>query len=153
MPPARAAVEAGADILTVANTYLGLAVDWRSRRPILGAGTGGLCGPAIKPLNLRAVWQVRQALAVPVGGVGGIATADDVCEYLVTGAGAVAVGTANFLSPQAIPELLSELVEALNQEGVQRIEDIVGTLNGVRSRGGPVAPGREQAEEGGEDVE
>ena len=124
----RAAVEAGADILTVANTYVGLAVDWRSRRPILGAVTGGLSGPAIKPLSLRAVWQVSQALGVPVVGVGGITTVDDVLEYLVAGAHAVAVGTANFLSPQAIPALLAELREVLNQEGIDRIEDIVGTL-------------------------
>jgi len=125
---ARAAVEAGADILTVANTHLGLAVDWRSRRPVLGAVTGGLSGPAIKPLNLRAVWQVTQALQVPVVGVGGITTVEDICEYLVVGARAVAVGTANFLNPQAIPELLEQLVEVLNQEGIERIEDIVGTL-------------------------
>jgi len=150
---ARAAVEAGADILTVANTYLGLAVDWRSRRPLLGAVTGGLSGPAIKPLSLRAVWQVSRALDVPVVGVGGITTADDICDYLVAGAGAVGVGTANFLNPTVIPELLNELAETLNQEGVVRIEDMVGTLDGVRSRGGPVAPGRGQTEEGGEDVE
>lgn len=124
----RAAVEAGADVLTVANTYLGLAVDWRSRRPILGAVTGGLSGPAIKPLSLRAVWQVSQAVGVPVVGVGGITTVDDVLEYLVVGAHAVAVGTANFLSPQAIPALLAQLYEVLNQEGIERIENIVGTL-------------------------
>ncbi len=124
----RAAVEAGADILTVANTYVGLAVDWRSRRPLLGAVTGGLSGPAIKPLSLRAVWQVSQAVGVPVVGVGGITTVDDVLEYLVVGAQAVAVGTANFLSPQAIPALLAQLHEVLNREGIERIEDIVGTL-------------------------
>jgi dihydroorotate dehydrogenase (NAD+) catalytic subunit len=126
---ARAAVEAGADILTVANTHLGLVVDWRNRRPLLGGVTGGLSGPAIKPLNLRAVWQVARSLSVPVVGVGGITTVDDVMEYLVTGARAVAVGTANFLNPRAIPELLEQLVEVLNREGIERVEDIVGTLS------------------------
>ena len=125
---ATTAVAAGADILTVANTHLGLAVDWRSRRPVLGGGTGGLSGPAIKPLNLRAVWQVSQALDVPVVGVGGITTVDDVLEYLVAGARAVAVGTANFLSPRAVPDLLEELAEVLREEGVTRIDEIVGTL-------------------------
>jgi dihydroorotate dehydrogenase (NAD+) catalytic subunit len=133
---ARAAVDAGADVLTVANTHLGLVVDWRNRRPLLGGVTGGLSGPAIKPLNLRAVWQVTRSLSVPVIGVGGITTVDDVMEYLVTGARAVAVGTANFLNPRAIPELLDKLVEVLNREGVERVEDIVGTLI-VGSRDGP----------------
>jgi dihydroorotate dehydrogenase (NAD+) catalytic subunit len=133
---ARAAVEAGADILTVANTHLGLAVDWRNRRPILGGVTGGLSGPAIKPLNLRAVWQVTRALSVPVIGVGGITTVDDVMEYLVTGARAVAVGTANFLNLRAIPELLEELLAVLNRDGVKQVEDIVGTLS-VNSRDEP----------------
>jgi dihydroorotate dehydrogenase (NAD+) catalytic subunit len=130
---ARAAVEAGADVLTVANTHLGLVVDWRNRQPLLGGVTGGLSGPAIKPLNLRAVWQVTRALSVPVIGVGGITTVDDVMEYLVAGARAVAVGTANFLNPLAIPELLEQLVEVLNREGIERVEDIVGTLK-VASR-------------------
>jgi len=126
---AQAAVEAGADILTVANTYLGLAVDWRSRRPVLGGVTGGLSGPAVKPLTLRAVWQVSQAVEVPVIGVGGVTTVEDVMDYLVVGASAVGVGTANFLDPRAIPQLLDELKELLNREGVQRIEDVVGTLD------------------------
>jgi len=125
---AAAAEEAGADVLTVANTHLGVAVDWRSRRPILAGVTGGLSGPAIKPLNLRAVWEVTQALDVPVVGVGGITTVDDLLEYLVAGARAVAVGTANFLNPQAIPQLLAELVEVLNREGIPRIEEVVGTM-------------------------
>ena len=125
---ARAAAEAGADVLTVANTYPALAVDWRSRRAVLGAVTGGLSGPAIKPLTLRAVWLVSQALGVPVVGVGGVVTVEDLMDYLVAGARAVAVGTANFLNPQAIPELLADLEEVLNQQGISRVEEVVGTL-------------------------
>lgn len=136
---ARAAVEAGADILTVANTYPALAVDWRARRPLLGAVTGGLSGPAIKPLTLRAVWLVSRALGVPVVGVGGVLTVDDLMEYLVAGARAVAVGTANFLDPRAIPQLVTDLAEVLNQEGISRVEDVVGTLE---------VPAAEKAERG-----
>src|SRR5436305_10921510 len=98
---AKAAADGGADAVSAVNTFVGMAIDWKRRKPILGNVTGGLSGPAIKPLALRCVWRVAQLKAVPVIGVGGIATPDDVMEFLVAGASAVQVGTANFYDPTA----------------------------------------------------
>src|SRR5262249_30096530 len=95
VPIAKAAADGGADAVSLVNTFVGMAVDWRQRRPILGNITGGLSGPAIKPLVLRLVWQVARAKMVPVIAVGGIGTLDDVIEFLVAGASAVQIGTAN----------------------------------------------------------
>ena len=106
---ARAAEEGGADALSLINTCLGMAIDWRRRRPILGAGVGGLSGPAIKPIALRAVYQVAQAVRTPVVGIGGIATIDDVMEFFVAGASGMQVGTANFYRPTASIEILDAL--------------------------------------------
>jgi dihydroorotate dehydrogenase (NAD+) catalytic subunit len=125
---ARAAEQGGADALSVINTCLGLAVDWRRRKPLLGNGMGGLSGPAIKPIALRCVYQVSRAVSIPVVGVGGIATIDDVLEFLVAGATAVQVGTANFYQPTATMTILDALPEALNRAGVSRVQDLVGTL-------------------------
>jgi dihydroorotate dehydrogenase (NAD+) catalytic subunit len=111
VPIAQAVAQAGADAVSLVNTFQGLAVDWRRRRPILGAGTGGLSGPAIKPLALRCVWQVARAVNVPIIGVGGIASLNDVMEYLVCGASAVQVGTANFYDPGVAARLVDELEE------------------------------------------
>src|SRR5947209_14646006 len=99
VPIAQAAADGGADAVSLINTFVGMAIDWRRRRPILGNITGGLSGPAIKPLALRLVWQVARSVRVPIIGVGGISTIDDVMEFLVAGASAVQIGTANFFDP------------------------------------------------------
>jgi dihydroorotate dehydrogenase (NAD+) catalytic subunit len=125
---ARAARDGGADALTVINTCQGMAVDWRRRRPMLGNVVGGLSGPAIKPIALRCVHQVRQAVEIPIIGVGGIMTIDDVMEFLVTGASAVQVGTANFAEPIASVKLLEALPAALAELGATSVTEIVGTL-------------------------
>jgi dihydroorotate dehydrogenase (NAD+) catalytic subunit len=125
---AEAAAEGGADALTLVNTFIGLAVDWRRRRPILGNTTGGLSGPAIKPLALRLVWQVARRVRVPVVGVGGIATLDDVMEFLVAGASAVQLGTVNFYDPTAAPRVVAGLPGALAELGAGSVRDVVSTL-------------------------
>jgi dihydroorotate dehydrogenase (NAD+) catalytic subunit len=128
VPIARAAAEGGADAVSLVNTFIGLAVDWRRRRPVLGNGTGGLSGPAIKPLALRLVWRVARHGGVPVIGIGGIATIDDVMEFLVAGASAVQVGTANFYDPLAAPRLVGQLPAALAELGAGSVREVVGTL-------------------------
>ncbi len=125
---ARAAAEGGADAVSLVNTFVGMAVDWRRRRPILGNVTGGLSGPAIKPLALRMVWQVARQVAIPVIGIGGIATLDDVMEFLVAGASAVQLGTVNFYDPTASVRIVEQLPAALAQLGAARVGEIVGTL-------------------------
>ncbi len=125
---ARAAEAGGADALSLINTCLGLAVDWRRRRPILGRGLGGLSGPAIKPIALRAVYQVAAAVRIPLVGIGGIATIDDVMEFLVAGASAVQIGTANFYRPAVSIELLDALPAALAELGAASVAEVVGTL-------------------------
>jgi dihydroorotate dehydrogenase (NAD+) catalytic subunit len=129
VPIARAAADAGADALTLVNTFVGMAVDWRRRRPILGNVTGGLSGPAIKPLALRLVYGVSRAVPVPVVGVGGIATLDDVMEFLVAGASAVQLGTVNFYDPTASMRILDGLPGALAQLGARSVREVVGTLH------------------------
>jgi dihydroorotate dehydrogenase (NAD+) catalytic subunit len=131
---AAAAAEGGADAVSLVNTFQGMAIDWRTRRPILGNVIGGLSGPAIKPLALRCVWQVAQNVDVPVIGIGGIQSIDDVMEFLVAGASAVQIGTANFYNP-GLSALLAEQLEALLQEeGCSQITDVIGTLDGSPRR-------------------
>jgi dihydroorotate dehydrogenase (NAD+) catalytic subunit len=130
VPVARAAAEAGADAVVLCNTYVGMAVDWRRRKPVLGNRTGGLSGPAIKPLVLRWVWQVAREVRIPVIGVGGIATCDDVMEFLVAGASAVQLGTVNFYDPTASARIVGQLPEALAELGARGVRDVVGTLSG-----------------------
>lgn len=126
---ARAAVDGGADALVLINTVLGMAVDWRRRRPLLGNVLGGLSGPAIKPIALRCVYQAARAgLGVPIVGVGGVATIDDCLEFLVAGASAVQVGTANFYRPRASIEILDALPGALAALGARTVAEVVGTL-------------------------
>lgn len=125
---ARAAEAGGAAALTVANTYVGMAIDLTCRRPVLGNITGGLSGPAIKPLTLRLVWQVSQAVGIPVVGCGGITNADDVVEYLVAGASAVQVGTATFTRPDTMIRILDDLPAALASVGATSVQEVVGTL-------------------------
>jgi dihydroorotate dehydrogenase (NAD+) catalytic subunit len=125
---ARAAADGGADAVSAVNTYVGMAIDWRRRRPVLGNVTGGLSGPAIKPLALRAVWTIARLKAVPVIGIGGIATIDDVMEFLVAGAAAVQIGTANFYDPTASMRIVDALPAALAALGAKGVADVVGTL-------------------------
>jgi dihydroorotate dehydrogenase (NAD+) catalytic subunit len=125
---ARAATEAGADAIALINTVLGMAIDWRKRRPILGNVLGGLSGPAIKPIALRCVYQAAQAVTTPLIGIGGIATIDDVMEFLVAGASAVQIGTANYYDPTVSMKLADALPAALEAAGAARVSDVVGTL-------------------------
>jgi len=125
---AKGARDGGADALTVINTCQGMAVDWRRRRPLLGNVIGGLSGPAIKPIALRCVHQVRQAVEIPIIGVGGIMTIDDCMEFFVTGASAVQIGTANFAEPIASIRLLEALPAAIAELGATSLADVVGTL-------------------------
>jgi len=125
---AAAAAAAGADAVSLVNTFQGLVIDWKKRQPILGNGLGGLSGPAIKPLALRIVWQVAQRVKIPIIGIGGIQSIDDVMDFLVAGASAVQIGTANFYHPQLPVKLVDELQQTLDQLGCQSVRDIVGTL-------------------------
>lgn len=125
---AKAAADGGADAVSAVNTFVGMAIDWRRRKPILGNVTGGLSGPAIKPLALRAVWRIANLKAVPVIGVGGIATLDDAMEFLVAGASAVQIGTANFYDPTASVKIVQGLTGALKLLGADSVREIMGTL-------------------------
>ena len=129
---ARAAEAGGADAISLINTCQGMAVDWRRRRPRLGGVLGGLSGPAIKPIALRAVYQVFKAVRLPLVGIGGIATVDDVMEFLVVGASAVQIGTANFYNPSVCMEILDALPGALAELGATSIREVVGTLEGLK---------------------
>ncbi|MBS1857153.1 MAG: dihydroorotate dehydrogenase [Acidobacteria bacterium] len=127
-PLAKAAEEAGADGLSLINTMIALAIDARTRRPRIGAGFGGLSGPAIKPVALRFVCQAARAVRIPVIGLGGIASGEDAAEFLIAGASAVEVGTATFWDPRAPERIARELGEFLERENVARVADLVGTL-------------------------
>lgn len=128
IPIAKAVTEAGADAVSLINTFQGMAIDWRRRRPVLGNVLGGLSGPAIKPLALRIVWQVSQQVKIPIIGIGGIQSIDDVMEFLLAGATAVQVGTANFYNPGLANQLISELPAALATLGADSVAAVVGTL-------------------------
>ncbi len=125
---ARAAEQGGADALTLINTVVGTAIDWRRRRPILSNVIGGLSGPAIKPIALRCVLQARRAVTIPIVGVGGIGTVDDAMEFLVAGASAVQIGTANFYDPGAANRILNELPAALATLNATSLADVIGTV-------------------------
>ncbi|MDZ4657216.1 MAG: dihydroorotate dehydrogenase [Bythopirellula sp.] len=126
---AKAAAAGGADAISLINTCQGMAINWRNRRPLLGNIIGGLSGPAIKPIALRAVYQAAQAVNTPIIGIGGIATCDDVMEFLVAGATAVQLGTVNFYNPTASLQVLDALPMALAELGARSIREVVGTLN------------------------
>lgn len=123
---ARAAEQGGADALCVANTFVGIAIDIKRRRPRLSNKTGGLSGPAIKPLALRAVWQCAGAVEIPIIGVGGIATASDAIEFLLSGASAVQVGTATFVQPRAATDVAQGIANYLEQNGFNSPAELVG---------------------------
>lgn len=132
---ARAAVEAGADGLSLINTLRGLAVDAHRRRPVLSTGSGGLSGPAIKPVALHMVRQVSQSVAVPIIGIGGIATAEDIVEFLLCGATAVQVGTASFWDPARVADLPAELDSYLDAEGTAKAAELTGGLRPAAGAG------------------
>ena len=124
---AKAAQNGGADAVCLINTVLGMAIDWKNRRPRLGNRMGGLSGPAIKPIALRMVYQVAHAVTIPVIGIGGIETIDDAMEFLVAGATAFEVGTANFYRPTATMEIVDALPAALDVLGANSVKEIIGS--------------------------
>ncbi|ASV74626.1 Dihydroorotate dehydrogenase, catalytic subunit [Thermogutta terrifontis] len=129
---ARAAESAGASAITAVNTLLGMSVDWRRRRSRLGQVFGGLSGPAIKPVALRIVYQVAQAVSIPVVAAGGITTVDDAMEFFVVGASAIQVGTASFYRPTAAWEILDGLPGALMELGARSLREVVGSFGSPR---------------------
>jgi len=118
--------DAGAHGLSMINTLVGMRIDIRRRKPVLANVTGGLSGPAIKPIALRMIWEVSQRVNIPIIGMGGIMNADDVIEFFLAGASAVAVGTANFVNPNVCPEIIQQLPERLAALGVRLIADLTG---------------------------
>ncbi|HJB65217.1 MAG TPA: dihydroorotate dehydrogenase [Candidatus Mailhella merdavium] len=126
---ARAVEDAGADMISCINTVSGMAVDLERRIPLLANIVGGLSGPAVKPVGLRCVWQVSRAVHIPVIGLGGISSARDVLEYILVGAHAVQVGTANFSDPSAAFRIVDELPALCQKLGIEKLEDLRGRLN------------------------
>lgn len=134
-PIALAAEEAGADAVSLINTLTGMAVDIRTRTAILGNITGGLSGPAIKPLGLRMVWQVARAVRIPVVGIGGIVCAEDALEYLIAGASAVQVGSAHFTDPRAAVKVIDGIQTYLQRQGFPGVSSLVGSLKTGQDKG------------------
>ncbi|MDR5726832.1 MAG: dihydroorotate dehydrogenase [Terriglobia bacterium] len=126
---ARTAAKAGADALSLVNTFLGISIDAKTRRPRLANITGGLSGPAIKPLALRMVYQASQAVSIPVLGMGGITTAEDVIEFMLAGATAVQVGTASYADPRAVERIAMELRDWCQRHHVDKIASLIGALD------------------------
>ena len=126
---ARAAEDAGADAVSLVNTFLAMAIDVETRRPRLSNIVGGLSGPAIRPIAVRMVYECRQAVRLPIIGMGGIATATDVLEFLIAGAAAVQIGTANFVDPLLWPRLLDGLGDYMRRHSIARLPDLTGTLD------------------------
>lgn len=125
---AKVAEDAGADALSLINTLVGMAIDIRTRRPKLANITGGLSGPAIKPVAVRMVWQCAKAVKIPIIGMGGIISAEDAVEFLIAGASAVAVGTGNFVTPLASMNVLEGLENYMSDMGIDRVSDLTGSL-------------------------
>jgi dihydroorotate dehydrogenase (NAD+) catalytic subunit len=125
---ARASAEAGADAISLVNTFLAMAIDVETRRPKLSNVMGGLSGPAIRPMAVRMVWECHQAVKLPIIGMGGIATLSDALEFIIAGASAVQVGTANFVNPFVWKDLIGGLEAYLDRHGIARVGDLVGQL-------------------------
>lgn len=126
---AKAAEAGGADAVSAINTVQGMAIDWRRKKPMLGNVIGGLSGPAIKPVALRCVFQIAKATSIPIIGIGGISSLDDVMEFLVAGATAVQIGTANYFDPTLSNRVIKELPNALESIGSASVKEVVGTLH------------------------
>jgi dihydroorotate dehydrogenase (NAD+) catalytic subunit len=126
---ARSAEEAGADAVSLVNTFLAMAIDVETRRPRLSNIVGGLSGPAIRPIAVRMVYECRQAVRIPIVGMGGIANAEDVLEFMIAGATAVQVGTANFVDPFLWTRLLDGLRDYMTRHAIERLTDLCGTLD------------------------
>lgn len=126
---ARAVADAGADAIALINTLMGMAIDVRTRRPVLANIFGGLSGPAIKPVALRMIFQVYRAVSVPILGMGGISNSQDAIEFIMAGATAIAVGTANFTNPRATMDILDGIEDFCQREGVQKIGDLIGAAH------------------------
>jgi dihydroorotate dehydrogenase (NAD+) catalytic subunit len=127
-PIAQAAEEAGADAISLVNTFVAFAIDPRTRKPRIGAGFGGLSGPAIKPIALRLVYEAVKSVHIPVIGLGGIRSGEDAAEFLIAGASAVEVGTASFWDPAAVPRIARELDRFLREQRIAHVRDLIGTL-------------------------
>ena len=125
---AKSVADAGADAISLINTITGMALDIHTRQPKLANVTGGLSGPAIKPIALRMVWQTAQAVTIPVIGIGGILTAEDALEFIIAGASAVQVGTANFINPRATMEIIDGIARFVNEQRLPSVRDLIGTL-------------------------
>lgn len=125
---ALAVEEAGADVISLINTLLGMAIDSEKRKPVLSTITGGLSGPAVKPIALRMVWQVAKAVKVPVIGLGGISTASDAIEFLLAGASAIQIGTANFIDPTVSVKVIRGIEDYLNRHNIERVSELTGAL-------------------------
>lgn len=125
---ARAAEASGADAISLINTLLGMAIDVKCRRPVLARVVGGFSGPAVKPVALRMVWQCSKAVSVPVLGMGGVTTGTDAVEFMLAGATAVAVGTANFMNPQATVDVVDGIIDYCEEQGVSDVNDLIGAL-------------------------
>lgn len=125
---ARAVEGAGADAISLVNTFLGMAIDAETRKPLLSTITGGLSGPCIKPIALRMVWQVHKAVRIPVWGMGGIMNAADAVEFLLAGASAIQVGTANYIDPEIPLKIIEGIEEYMKRHGVDEVGDLVGAL-------------------------
>lgn len=125
---ARAAEASGADAISLINTLLGMAIDVKRRRPVLARVVGGFSGPAVKPVALRMVWQCSKAVSVPILGMGGVTTGTDAVEFMLAGATAVAVGTANFMNPQATVDVIDGIIDYCEEQGVNNVNDLIGAL-------------------------
>lgn len=125
---ARAAEASGADAISLINTLLGMAIDVKRRRPVLARVVGGFSGPAVKPVALRMVWQCSKAVSVPILGMGGVTTGTDAIEFMLAGATAVAVGTANFMNPQATVDVIDGIIDYCEEQGVNDVNDLIGAL-------------------------
>jgi dihydroorotate dehydrogenase (NAD+) catalytic subunit len=152
---ARAAEDAGADAVSLVNTFLAMAIDVHTRRPRLTNIVGGLSGPAIRPIAVRMVYECRRVVKIPIVGMGGIADARDALEFMIAGATAVQVGTANFVDPLIWPKLLAGITSYLERHQIARVADLVGSLRtgkdgpeGQEGREGPEGPERKEGQEG-----
>jgi dihydroorotate dehydrogenase (NAD+) catalytic subunit len=120
--------DAGADAVSCINTLMGMAIDVERRRPILSIATGGMSGPCVKPVALRCVWQVARAVSIPVIGLGGISKATDAIEFLLAGASAIQIGTANFIDPTVTVKVAQGINDWLDSHGCRSVQEIIGAL-------------------------